>query len=77
MVGPRCGVMQVVWCDAFGVCLEIDGSVVEDGSWLRKVGDGSHINLAELDAVVRGINLVISWKLNTIEVLTDSSTVFG
>ena len=54
----RCGTEGKVWCDAsslaIGVCLEIDGDVVEDASWLRKCDDGAHINVAELDAVLRG-----------------------
>ena len=77
---PSNGVTKV-WCNASsiasGVCLEVDGRIVEGGSWLMKVDGGAHINLAELDAVIRGINLVISWKLKIIEVLADSSTVYG
>ncbi|KAG0714885.1 hypothetical protein GWK47_001430 [Chionoecetes opilio] len=46
-----------VWVDAsslaLGAAVEIDGSIVEDASWLRKE-DSSHINMAELDAVIRG-----------------------
>ena len=62
---PVCGKWNVtskngkVWCDAsslaLGCALEIDGSVVEDGAWLRKKADGAHINVAELDSVVRGL----------------------
>ena len=49
-----------VWCDAssiaLGVVLEIDGNSVEDAAWLRKKDDFAHINLAELNAVLKGIN---------------------
>ncbi|XP_067932754.1 uncharacterized protein [Watersipora subatra] len=49
----------VVWTDAsslgLGVAVEVDGSIVEDVSWLRKESDHSHINVAELEAVRRGI----------------------
>ena len=45
-----------VWVDAssmvFGVAVEVDGSVVEDTSWLRKALS-CHINKAELDAIIK------------------------
>ena len=54
-----------VWCDASsiaeGVSLEVGGQVVEDASWLRKKTDGAHINVAELEAVVKGVNLALKW----------------
>jgi len=43
---------------ALGVVHEVGGHAVEDGTWLRHY-DASHINMAELDAAVKGINLVI------------------
>jgi transposase InsO family protein len=68
-----------LWCDAsslaLGVCLEIGGCIVEDASWLRKTDDDGHINLAELEAVIRGINLSLSWGLLKIELCCDSTTV--
>jgi ribonuclease HI len=70
-----------VWCDAsalaVGVCLEVDGAVIEDASWLRKEGDSVHINLAELEAVIKGVNLAVRWELEDLEILTDSATVYG
>ena len=51
-----------------------EGDVIEDGSWLRK-GDSTHINVAELNAAVRGINMAIAWSMRNIELRTDSSTV--
>lgn len=49
-----------VWVDAssvaLGVAMEIDGVIVEDASWLRNE-DLCHINMAELDAVIKGLNL--------------------
>jgi ribonuclease HI len=69
-----------VWCDAsslaIGVCLEINGAIVEDSTWLRKQGDAAHINLAELEAIIKGVNLAIKWSLNKLEVMTDSATVY-
>lgn len=68
-----------VWCDAsslaLGVVLEIGTYVVEDAAWLRKKNDPGHINIAELDAVVKGLNLALKWGLLEIEVMTDSMTV--
>ncbi|KFD71439.1 hypothetical protein M514_16371 [Trichuris suis] len=67
-----------VWVDAsslaIGVALEVDGAIVEDASWLRS-DEASHINMAELDAVVKGLNLAISWRMSKIQLVTDSSTV--
>lgn len=77
---PKSGV-GVVWCDASsiatGVMLEIDSVEVEDAAWLRKTGDFGHINVAELDAVLKGVNLAVKWDLKEIEVRTDSATVAG
>ena len=68
-----------VWCDAsslaVGVALEMDGRLIEDAAWLRKASDCAHINVSELDAVLKGINLALKWDLTEIEVMTDSVTV--
>src|SRR5678815_3553880 len=69
----------VVWCDAsnlaIGAALEIGGKIVEDGSWIRKKNDVGHINVAELEAVIRGVNLALKWGLKELEIKTDSMTV--
>ena len=71
----------VVWTDAsnlaLGVVVEVGGRVVEDAAWLRKQTDYSHINVAELDAVIKGLNLAIKWGLKDISLMIDSSTVVG
>ena len=68
-----------VWCDsssiAMGVVLESDNTVIEDASWLRH--DNHHINVAELESVIKGINLAISCGFTKIDVLSDSATVVG
>ena len=68
-----------VWSDAsslaFGVVLEVGGKIVEDASWLRKKDDGSHINVAELEAVIKGLNIALKWSLREITLITDSATV--
>ena len=67
-----------VWCDAsdtaMGVVLDVDGVVVEDKAWLRPSDDKRHINIAELDAVIKGLNLASHWGLQRLVVKTDSKT---
>ena len=38
--------------------------------------DASHVNMAELDAVVKGINLAIMWNMKKLRLCTDSLTVY-
>ena len=68
-----------VWVDASslatGVSLEHDGAAVEDASWLRKERDTQHINLAELDAVLKGINMALMWEAAILHIHTDSICV--
>uniref|UniRef100_A0A5S6QNM3 Integrase catalytic domain-containing protein n=1 Tax=Trichuris muris TaxID=70415 RepID=A0A5S6QNM3_TRIMR len=68
-----------VWVDAsalaLGVALEVDGAIIEDGAWLRP-DDAGHINMAELDAVIKGLNLALSWQFKDLQLMTDSLTVY-
>lgn len=48
--------------------------VIEDACWLRQ-DDTLHINMAELDAAIRGINLSVAWGMKTVELRTDSEHV--
>ena len=77
---PRHG-CGTVWCDAgclaIGCSLEIDNYTVEDNAWLRKEDDGVHINVAELEAVLKGLNLALRWKLTHITVMTDSASAYS
>ena len=78
------GEEATVWVDAsslaLGIAIEVDGHVVEDASWLRSEDSSSHINMAELDAVIRGggggVNAALAWKLKTLHVRTDSLMVY-
>ena len=67
-----------VWVDpsslATGVSLVYDGAVVEDASWLRPEKDSQQINLTELDAIIKGINLAIFWKTTTLHLFLDTLT---
>ena len=63
-----------VWVDAsslaIGVLLEKNGAVIEDAGWLRLMNDAVHINLAELDTVLKGINLALQWGVKILHVRT-------
>ena len=65
-----------VWVDASSlvirVALERHETVFEDACWLRSENDAQHINLAELDAVLKGINLALQWQCKVLHVKTDS-----
>ena len=69
-----------VWCDAsdlaMGTVLEIGGMEVKDTSWMRKK-EYNHISVAELEAVLKGINLCAKWNLKNVVLVTASATVFG
>ena len=70
-----------LWCDASslatGCAVEIDGVIVEDGAWMRKKDDNAHINLSELDAILKGVNMALKWSVSDINIKTDSATVYG
>ena len=74
------GEEATVWVDAsslaLGIVIEMEGHVVKDASWLRSEDSSSHINMAELDAVIKGVNAALAWKLKTLYVRTDSLTVY-
>ena len=67
-----------VWTDAsslaIGVVVTVAGKVVEDACWLRPSNE-THINMAELDALTRGVNMAIVWNMRHIHLRTDSLTV--
>lgn len=68
-----------VWCDAssiaLGAALEINEVIVEDAAWMRKCEDVHHINVAELEAALKGVNMAVKWALTSLEIVTDSATV--
>lgn len=55
-----------VWVDvsslAIGVALERHRTVLEDACWLQPENNAQHINLAELDTILKGINLALQWQ---------------
>ena len=79
----RCDVVgeeATVWVDAsslaLGIVSEVDGHVVQDASGLRSEDSSSHINMAELDAVIKGVDAALAWNLKTLHLRTDSLTVY-
>ena len=68
-----------VWVDASSlaqdVIVEVDGNIIEDACWLRK-DDTTHINMSELEAVIKGINMGLKWKMSILHICTDSKVVF-
>ena len=70
-----------VWADAsilaLGVVCEKGGLPIEDMSWLRKKNDVMHINVAELEAVAKAINIAVKWGGKHIKIKSDSATVVG
>ncbi len=52
-----------VWIDASSlatsVVVESGESLIEDACWLQPPREDKHVNLVELDAMLRGINLAL------------------
>ena len=59
-----------------GFVIELDGHVVEDANWLRSEDAYSHINMDELDALVKGVNAALARKLKKLHVRTGYLTVY-
>lgn len=79
--GPWCmdSSSATVWVDSSAIAMGVsiqsnDGGIIEDACWLRKDGD-THINMAELDAAVKGINLALAWDVRAVDLRTDSAAV--
>ena len=69
-----------VWVDASsiasGAVITVQGQTVEDASWLRRENE-SHINMAELDAVLKGVNMGLLWGTKRLHLRTDSQAVYN
>ena len=61
---------------AIGATLEWHETVLKDTCWLRPEADTQHINLAELDAVLKGINLALQWQGEVLHIKTDSVCLY-
>ena len=62
-------------CIATGVALETNGTVIENACWLHPTNDAQHINLAELDAALKGVNLAFQWEATVLHLFTDLACV--
>ena len=60
-----------VWVNASSLALgtAIQVGIIEDASWLR-LDIASYINMAELDAVINGLNLALAWQMRKVELMT-------
>ena len=74
------GEEATVWVDArslsLRIVIEVDGHMVEDASWLQSEDASSHINMAELNAVLKGVNAALAWKLKKLNMRTYCLTVY-
>ena len=73
--GNEATVWMVASSLALGVIVEVNGNIIEDACWLRK-DDTTHINMSELDAVIKGLNMGLKWKMNILHICTYSKAVF-
>ncbi|XP_012565776.2 uncharacterized protein LOC105849872 [Hydra vulgaris] len=68
-----------IWVDASSIALVVvvkfNGNIIEDACWLRK-NDTIHINMSELDTVIKGLNKGLNWKMEILHICTDSKAVF-
>lgn len=73
------GDSAVVWTVASSVAAGValgapERHSIGDGSCFRK-DEAVHIHMAELDAALRGVNLVTPWDMGKIQLKTESATV--
>lgn len=70
-----------MWCDASGIVLgvlpSVDDKVIEDQCWLCPGDDKRHINIAELDTVIKVLHLALRWPAKKLVLHIDSKTVHG
>ncbi|XP_065653014.1 uncharacterized protein LOC136080325 [Hydra vulgaris] len=78
-----CGDEEKVWVDAsslaIGALIQVWETTVKDATWLRKETSDIHINMAELDAVIRGMNMAeyeYDVEAEESDCFIDSVTVF-
>ena len=73
------GCEVTVWIDtsslAISVVVKSGDLLIEDACWLQPAHEDKHINLAELDAMLKGINLALQWKATVLHLKTDSACV--
>lgn len=50
--------------------LEVNENIVEDAYQLLREGDSRHINLAEIDVVLKSVNLALEWEAAVLHLLS-------
>ena len=55
--------------------LESDRHIIEDVSWLKSSCNATQINVNDLEAAIKGINLTIRWNIMKMILHTDSKSV--
>ena len=77
---PSCGEWKA-WCDASSLAiatvLSQDDKVIEDGRWLGNKFDKRHINVAELEASLKALDMAIRWHIKKVRIMTNLKTVAG
>ena len=72
------GTTATVWVDASSVVLyvavEVNDDIMEDICYLQP-DESAHINMAEMDAALKGLNLAVAWDMTRIRLMTDSVTI--
>lgn len=61
---------------AVGVLLEVSGSLIKNACWLCPVNDVQHINMVELDAMLKGIKLTLEWETDVFYLKINSLLVY-
>lgn len=68
-----------MWVDAKSLAtdfvVESGEYLVEDAYWLWSNHEGKYINLAELNAILRGINMAIQLRVTMVHLMTNSTCV--
>lgn len=54
---------------------ELNGTVVEDACWLHPKKDMQHINLSELEGIIKGVTVALQWNITMLHLFTDSTCV--
>ena len=65
--------MQVMTTD---VVLERCSIILEDAFWFHLTNDAQHINLAELNATLKGLNLMLQWQAKVVHLYINSLCVY-
>lgn len=55
----------------FGKVYYTNGVIIEDSCWLRPIKNTQHMNVAELDTVLRGVDIVPKSLAMVLHVKTD------